>query len=167
MSRPFPKGREGCCLGLGAYVTRITRTYGRHSARPDIRMDHYNEKTHEKWASFLPPSGLARRLMCLTRHTPSHQQSVQQYTVYLSCVRTRDTLQHAARTSEPCTNRLTPGPARLERIYPRRHNQGPSFTHSREIQRENHVTGEMLSLRANCRFQVRAVVDLSLPALGE
>ena len=34
-------------------------------------------------------------------------------------------------------------------------------------QRENHVTGEMLSLRANCRFQVRAVVDLSLPALGE
>jgi len=21
---PFPKGREGCCLGLGAYVTRIS-----------------------------------------------------------------------------------------------------------------------------------------------
>jgi hypothetical protein len=26
---------------------------------------------------------------------------------------------------------------------------------------------EMFSLRANCRFQVRAVVVLSLPALGE
>ena len=32
--------------------------------------------------------------------------------------------------------------------------------------REN-LEREMLSLRANCRFQVRAVVDLSLPALGE
>eukprot|EP00964_Phaeocystis_antarctica_P058181 scaffold34495_cov52-Phaeocystis_antarctica.AAC.1 len=29
------------------------------------------------------------------------------------------------------------------------------------------MSQDMLSLRANCRFQVRAVVVLSLPALGE
>ena len=73
---------------------------------------------------------------------------------------------NAARTSEPCTNRLTPGPARLERIYPRVYTM-INVRRSRIAERENHVTGEMLSLRANCRFQVRAVVDLSLPALGE